>query len=110
MESGKELAEHDTASAAKAFAWARACFVLYQKAWQASNASRWDPDGHEDIDEADQELARVSATGTRGAPLPKWADQLISGVLPPDSPSPDAVAAPLTRLADIAQKLRAAQQ
>jgi hypothetical protein len=108
MQSGRELAEHDTASAAKAFTWARSCFVLYQKAWQASNASRWDPDGQEDIDEADQELARLS--GQASAPLPKWADELISGVLPPDSPQPDAVAPPLTPLAEIAQQLRASQQ
>ncbi len=110
MQSGRELAEHDAVSAAKAFAWARACFVLYQKAWQASNASRWDPDGQEDIDEADQDLARRSGAGAPRTPLPKWADDLISGVLPPDSPPPDAVAPPLTSLAEIAQQLRASQR
>jgi hypothetical protein len=111
MQSGGQLAEHDIASAAKAITWARSCFVLYQKAWQASNASRWDPDGHEDIDEADQELARLSGQASAaGAPLPKWADELISGVLPPDSPQPDEVAPPLTLLAEIARQLRASQQ
>ncbi len=106
---GEELVEIDVASAVKAFGWARVCYLQYQDAWNASNASRWDPDGQEEIDEIDSRLAKLDKCPKGpSACVPEWAQSILDGVLPTDIPE-SAMADPrLLHLAEIAKGLNPA--
>jgi hypothetical protein len=109
FEAGQALGERDTAAASKAFVWARFCYERYNMAWRSSAASRWDPDGQDDIDAVDAALAELNAGSAVSADLPAWAADLLQGTVPgpSDSAASEEETPSLLKLAEIAAKIRA---
>jgi len=106
FKAGQALAAHDTAAAAKAFVWAGICYQHYNDAWRASNASRWDPDGSDEIAEANVALTGLYTVPAVTAVLPEWAGILLEGVVPASSDACEDQPF-LSELAKIATEIRA---
>jgi hypothetical protein len=104
------LVEHDSAGAEQAFLWAGQCYAQYNQAWRLSVASRWDPDGQDEIDQVNNSLdALRSSHPIACSDMPGWATELLQGNVPAQ-PLPCDGPAFLIGLADIAAQLQAARQ
>lgn len=78
-DAGKELAAAFPEAARCAYQWSVDYFTLYNQAWTAHlPASRWDPDGDDDILEV-RGLMSSLAENPPGAALPAWVEALLAG-------------------------------
>ncbi len=78
-DAGRELAAAFPEAARCAYQWSLDYFTLYNQAWTAHlPASRWDPDGGEDIEEV-QSLMSCLGDNRPDAALPAWVEALLAG-------------------------------
>jgi hypothetical protein len=76
---GDALTGSHPSSARRAYAWSLHYFELYNRAWTAHlPASRWDPDGGQEIGEI-EDLTASLEDRTNDAPLPGWVESLLAG-------------------------------